>query len=582
MDDTVHIAIPCDGDDYRFYAEVTALSARRSSSLPVVVHFIDWSVIGRDRLEHFGKWHGSAIAFSRLFLAELFPDLDWVISCDADVMFRGDIAQLWKLRDDSVAIVASQDRPLPGHPYVESHIDWYRDNGLVFKDPHSYFCDGLCLCNLKKWRVLGAQERFIELAERFGDWPSPDQMVINYVFQDDRKLLPRQWGCFSGDENDDITWTEPMAIHFVEDAPWKRSKPTHLVSDVVLQWWELAEALESGSPPRYFHARGYRGCKTMRDYAMRRSLWCLLSSLNPLLKKVPWLWMHFRNALAHPGLREDLACERYRCPGMDAAANGMAVVAKLLATDKTRPRDEFIVHGAWLPWVWWQCLLRGRANGGRTLARMPHGAYDPVRLSFHGWKKRLVGPVERWLLRRADRVLATCDAEKEWILAYEPKAKVEVLDLKKHYRFKTGKAPDISLPIHVLYLGRRHPLKGIGYLEEAIEKLNRLGVVGKSSHGNAQGDDSGPFSLRIVADAFAEEKERAWDWCDVLVLPTLSENFGLVVAEALERGKRVITTDGAPVWKGQEGVVFLDGFRDGTDERRTALLVDALHALLPC
>ena len=51
-----------------------------------------------------------------------------------------------------------------------------------------------------------------------------------------------------------------------------------------------------------------------------------------------------------------------------------------------------------------------------------------------------------------------------------------------------------------------------------------------------------------MSTSFGEELERVWEWCDVLVLPTLSENFGLVVAEALERGKRVITTDGAPVW----------------------------------
>ena len=91
-----------------------------------------------------------------------------------------------------------------------------------------------------------------------------------------------------------------------------------------------------------------------------------------------------------------------------------------------------------------------------------------------------------------------------------------------------------------------------------------------------------------------EEKERAWDWCDVLVLPTLSENFGLVVAEALERGKRVITTDGAPVWgaglgvRGQElGVsvgyggrlLYLKGYRDGSDEKRVELLKKAIEKI---
>ena len=52
--------------------------------------------------------------------------------------------------------------------------------------------------------------------------------------------------------------------------------------------------------------------------------------------------------------------------------------------------------------------------------------------------------------------------------------------------------------------------------------------------------------------------ERIWDWCDVLVLPTLSDNFGLLIAEALERGKRVITTDGAPVWEPMGSVEVME------------------------
>ena len=91
--------------------------------------------------------------------------------------------------------------------------------------------------------------------------------------------------------------------------------------------------------------------------------------------------------------------------------------------------------------------------------------------------------------------------------------------------------------LNLLYLGRRHPLKGVEYLERAVKELNH-GI--HRTHGNVE--------LKIVGTAFGEELERVWEWCDVLVLPTLSENFGLVVAEALERGKRVITTDGAPVW----------------------------------
>ena len=99
--------------------------------------------------------------------------------------------------------------------------------------------------------------------------------------------------------------------------------------------------------------------------------------------------------------------------------------------------------------------------------------------------------------------------------------------------------------------------------------------------------------MRLVSNAFGEELERVWDWCDVLVLPTLSDNFGLVIAEALERGKRVITTDGAPawgeglelrvgseIWSGYGGrLVYLKGYRDGTDEERVELLKRAIERI---
>ncbi len=108
-------------------------------------------------------------------------------------------------------------------------------------------------------------------------------------------------------------------------------------------------------------------------------------------------------------------------------------------------------------------------------------------------------------------------------------------------------------------------MKGLEYLEKAVQSLE----LGEEKDGRVERVEGGASSelgvsssefwvggreivFRTESNVFGEEKERVWAWCDVLVLPTLSENFGLVVAEALERGKRVITTDGAPAW-GEEG-----------------------------
>ena len=284
-------------------------------------------------------------------------------------------------------------------------------------------------------------------------------------------------------------------------------------------------------------------------------------------------------------------------PGLDDAANGLAVVARLLAKEhgdaevvdlndglcriEDAECEEVWIHGMWLPKEWQACkrVLKSK----KKLVRMTHGSLGPVYLRRQGkWKKRLAGPVERFFLRRADMVVATCQAEAEWILKYEPRVtKIEVTDVKRFFDFshKEHKERKGDGKLHLLYLGRRHPLKGVEYLEAAVKEVEGC-------------------ELRSVSNAFGEEKERVWEWCDVLVLPTLSENFGLVIAEALERGKRVITTDGAPawgeglsrvehvervegeLWSGYEGrLIYLKGYRDGSPEVRIALLEDAIKNL---
>ena len=276
--------------------------------------------------------------------------------------------------------------------------------------------------------------------------------------------------------------------------------------------------------------------------------------------------------------------------------------------------DEVWVHGMWLPRVWGACRMALRA--GARLVRMTHGSLSPMYLNHQSpFKKRLVGPIERWCLRRCDRIVATCEAEAEWIRAYEPRVKsIEVTDIKRFFNLPSvPRSPfPVPRPLHLLYLGRRHPLKGLSYLETALATYYNKWSSAPSSLApttacadNPSSNPSRkaatyynkcPIEFRVVSDAFGDELERVWDWCDVLVLPTLSENFGLVVAEALERGKCVITTDGAPawgenlsrvdrvdggMWSGYGGrLIYLKGYRDGTPEDRVRLLKSAIENLL--
>lgn len=281
MKETIHIAIPAVGKAFEFYAQVTAESARRGSSMPVEVHFINWENMDRGKIDALGDWHGSSITWSRLYLPELFPELDWVISADADMMFRGDVAELWKLRDAAFWAQPSRDNPLPGRPYNEKAIEWYRERGLKFEKPEEYFCSGLTLFNLKAMREGGwakMREEFLAKYEAAG-MPNADQCVLNYLLQDKKKLLPRGWGVFSGDENADIDWTKSGAVHFVEDTPWKRWKVTHLESDLVVEWKKLANELGGG----------------FSWHNWRRAVYLILKHNQRALKLHPKLWLHLRS-----------------------------------------------------------------------------------------------------------------------------------------------------------------------------------------------------------------------------------------------------------------------------------------------
>lgn len=244
-------------------------------------------------------------------------------------------------------------------------------------------------------------------------------------------------------------------------------------------------------------------------------------------------------------------------------ANGMVVVESMLRARGMIPADETWVHGMWTPRVWRECLAALRA--GRKLVRMTHGSLSPVYLERQSkWKKKLVAPIERYFFSRSARVVVTGEWEETWCRQWGVKGPFQNLDVKALFDFPPS--PESrwrrteGRPLRLLCLSRIHPLKGIDILREAVQGLK--------------------VELRIESAVFDEAKEAAFAWCDCLVLPTLSENFGLVVAEALMHGKPAITTDGAPAWANQPGVVYVEGFREAGRARQVELLRTAIAAQL--
>jgi glycosyltransferase involved in cell wall biosynthesis len=117
----------------------------------------------------------------------------------------------------------------------------------------------------------------------------------------------------------------------------------------------------------------------------------------------------------------------------------------------------------------------------------------------------------------------------------------------------------------VLFLSRIHPKKGLLDLVEAWATVNRKSEIGNRKSGEwrvvvAGGDEKGHLetvkaeirkqklenSFEFVGEVPDDKKWDLYRSADLFVLPTKSENFGIVIAEALACGLPVITTRGAP------------------------------------
>ncbi len=124
---------------------------------------------------------------------------------------------------------------------------------------------------------------------------------------------------------------------------------------------------------------------------------------------------------------------------------------------------------------------------------------------------------------------------------------------------------NIEGALRLLYLGRLHPVKGIENLLEACKILNCDRKLVWSLTIAGGGDPIYTESLRVKIMGFAlsqnvkmvgevrgEVKQKLFEHADVVIVPSYTENFGMVVAEAFSHGVPVIVSKGTPWEKSQE------------------------------
>lgn len=189
----------------------------------------------------------------------------------------------------------------------------------------------------------------------------------------------------------------------------------------------------------------------------------------------------------------------------------------------------------------------------------PRGTLEPWCLNQKKWKKKIA----RWLyqnkdLRHCACIYATAEMEAKHVRELGFKNPISVIPNGIETSYYPCRHDPSGVEKQVLFLSRIHPKKGIEVLLSAWKNIHHkypewnLRIVGLGEeayvHSLEQRIESMSLasSVRISPALFGDEKIAMYQKSSLFVLPSYSENFGMVIAEALSCGLPVITTDNTP------------------------------------
>lgn len=192
---------------------------------------------------------------------------------------------------------------------------------------------------------------------------------------------------------------------------------------------------------------------------------------------------------------------------------------------------------------------------------VPRGSLEPWSLKQKQLKKKLAMMLyQKKDIQDAACIIATADMERDNLRKLGFTNPIAVIpngiDISEYPCRNDEDKKNIKKQI--LFLSRIHPKKGIELLVDAWKEIYtefpdwRVVVAGNGDEGyisKLKGlitERKLNGSMKIIPPLFGQDKFNLYKESSLFILPTYSENFGMVIAEALACGVPAITTKNAP------------------------------------
>lgn len=179
------------------------------------IKFVDISTKLSDDIKFHVRDYYSITTYFRLFLPNMFKEIDKALYLDCDIVVKTDIANLFNIdiKDNLVGAVPDEaiNKVYEFLKYANDYL------GINAQD---YFNAGILIMNFRALREFNFEEKFINLLNQIKFTVAQDQDYLNVICKDHVKYLDLSWNKMPLDKS--LNDNELKLIHYnLNYKPWR-------------------------------------------------------------------------------------------------------------------------------------------------------------------------------------------------------------------------------------------------------------------------------------------------------------------------------------------------------------------------